>query len=364
MSEPTASRYQRIRLIVSMLELGVSLAALWGWNASGAAFWGRQTVLNVTSLFWIQIGLYAVGLSSFLYLATFPLHVYRSHFLEKNFGLSHQRWRDWCVKEIKQSLLSLFLFLVVVEVGYACIRQVPRFWWLWFAAFWFIMSFGLTKIFPTVIVPLFYRYGRVEDPVLVEKLKNFLEKEGCRLEGIWTINFSKETAKANAAMMGFGKNRRVVLTDTLMKHFSPEEIQIVVAHEWGHRKCNHLAKSLFLHGGINLLGFFLLGQALGRLLISPPYLGLTDPAGLPLFLFAFTLYGLCLLPLENGISRLFEREADAYSLKVTQARQTFISAMQKLAQKNLAEVSPHPLVEFFFYDHPSIGRRITFAEKF
>ncbi len=347
-----------------LLELLVTLAALLTWNLSGMAFRVRDFFLTKTSSLWIQIGLYTVGVSFFLYLATFLLHFYRGYFLEKTFGLSRQRLRDWVLREAKQGLLSLFLFLLVVEVGYACLRQAPRFWWLWFGCLWFLMSWGLTQLFPTVIVPLFYRYGRVEDPRLVEKLKNFLQQEGCRLEGIWTINLSKETNKANAALMGLGRTRRVVLADTLVKNFSPDEIQVVVAHEWGHRKCHHLVKSLVSQGGMNLLGFLLIERILHHLLVPPQYEGLTDLAGLSLFLLVFTLYGVCLLPLQNGLSRFFEREADAYALRATHAKQEFVSAMQKLAQRNLAELSPHPLVEFFFYDHPSIGRRIAFAEKF
>ena len=298
MPETAASRYQRVRLTLSLVELFVTLATLWVWTFFGMAWGARDAVLTLTPSRWIQIGLYAMGLSLFLYLVTFPLHVTQGYFLEKAFGLSQQRLRDWFLREAKQGILSLLLFLIVVEIGYACIRQVPRFWWLWFGLFWFVMSFGLTKIFPTLIVPLFYRYSRIEDPVLVEKLTHFLEKEGCRLEGIWTIDFSKETTKANAAMMGLGKSRRVVLTDTLIKQFTPEEIQTVVAHEWGHRKYRHLVKSLLFNGGINLFGFFLLGKALSRILVPPGYLGLTDLAGLSLFLFTFTLYGFCLLPLQ------------------------------------------------------------------
>ena len=364
MSETAAHRYQRIRLTLVLLELLVTLQALLVWNLWGIAFRVREGIETLASSIWIQVAVYTAALSFFLYLSTCLLHFCRSYYLEKAFDLSRQRLREWLWREVKGGLLSLSLFVFSVEVGYACIRHSSRFWWLWFGFFWFLMSWGLTQFFPTFIVPLFYRYGRVEDPALVERLKDFLQQEGCRLEGIWTINLSKETTKANAALMGLGRSRRVVLGDTLVKNFSPEEIQVVVAHEWGHWKCRHLVKSLFFSGAVNFFGFFAMGKILRHLLVPPRYTGLTDPAGLSLFLFAFTLYGVFLLPLQNGLSRFFEREADAYALRVTRARETFISAMQKLALTNLADLRPNPWVEFLFYDHPSIGKRIAFAEKF
>ena len=364
MSEGQAKRYQRIHLFLTLLELALTLGALVVWTAFGLAFRIRDLLLTLLPSVWIQTAVYAMTLSLFLYLVTFALHFYRGYLLENLFSLSTQRLRDWFFREGKQVFLSFLFFLILVEVGYACIRWFPIYWWFWFGLFWFLTSWGLTQFFPTVIVPLFYRYDRLEDPSLTEKLKSFLEQEGCRLEGIWTINFSKETTKANAAMMGLGRAQRMVLSDTLVRNFSPEEIQVIVAHEWGHRKHHHLLKSLLVNGGANLGGFLCLSKILRGFLVPPHYQNLADPAGLSIFLLMFTLYGLLFLPVQNGLSRFFEWEADAYALRVTQARQAFISAMQKLAQKNLSEISPNPWIEFLFYDHPSIGRRIAFAEKF
>jgi STE24 endopeptidase len=86
-------------------------------------------------------------------------------------------------------------------------------------------------------------------------------------------------------------------------------------------------------------------------------------AALPLLTLWLGIYSLFTSPLGNILSRKHEFEADRYAVKRTGDLGAFISTMNKLAEMNLADRTPHPAVEFFFYSHPSIEKRIRAAEQ-
>jgi STE24 endopeptidase len=312
---------------------------------------------------WWVVGVYAilVGCASTLWFL--PWQWYGGFVLEHRFGLSNQSWWAWCVHELKALIVGGMIWVVMLEAWYAILRTTGPAWWLWAAAGWFVATAGLTRIMPTWLLPLFYKTQPLTDQVLKRRLLNLLERMQLPAMNIYTVAFSRQTKKANAALAGLGRSRRILLADTLVAHYTPEEIEVVVAHELGHHRLAHLRWHLVLGALSALVGFLVVdrlwrwvGPAVGQA-------SLVDVAAFPVVgLLVFGL-SLVLLPLDNGVSRRFEFQADDFALRLTRLVDPFISAMQKLAQQNLAEVNPPRWIEWLLYDHPSIVRRIRAAAQ-
>jgi STE24 endopeptidase len=184
---------------------------------------------------------------------------------------------------------------------------------------------------------------------------------------VYEWKLSEKSKKANAALTGLGSTRRIILSDTLLEHYSDDEIEAVLAHELGHHVRRHILKGILVQVGITFFGFWLINQVL-RFVIAKdwfPVLGtrLYDFANLPLIVLVATILGFLLMPALNAISRRHEREADRYAWESIPAIAPFISSMQKLADQNLAEREPSKFIECIFHSHPSIGERIAAAES-
>jgi STE24 endopeptidase len=189
-------------------------------------------------------------------------------------------------------------------------------------------------------------------------------RAGTRVKGVFEWKLSEKSKKANAALMGLGNTRRIVLSDTLLEQFRDEEVEAVLAHELGHHVHRHILQSIALQGAGIFAGFYLIHRTLDWLGPRFGFHGIADFANLPLLALVTTFFSLVLLPGVNAFARAMERQADAYALRAIPSRDAFISSMEKLADLNLAERQPHPWIEFIFHSHPSIQKRIAFAQRF
>jgi len=309
-------------------------------------------------------GLYFLGFALAFYVIHLPLHFYSEYMLEHQFKLSNQTLGGWLSDEVKGGVLGFCISLVLIEVIYCLLGRFPEHWWIGAGSFWLFVTFVLAKLTPNFIIPLFYKYQPIENLALKKRIFELFERCQTGLKDIYAIDLSRKTKKANAMLCGVGKNRRVVLSDTLLAHFNDEEIELVVAHELGHYKHRDIVKILFLSGAVTFIGFFLIHQyfryAVGAYHLS----GIDDIAFLPVVLCAFMLFGIVTGPILNGYSRRIEREADRFSIETTRKPKVFITMMQKLGEMNLADFDPSPFIEWFLYDHPPIGKRIAFALGF
>jgi STE24 endopeptidase len=182
------------------------------------------------------------------------------------------------------------------------------------------------------------------------------------VEGVYVFDMSKNTKKANAAFTGIGKSKRIILGDTLVANFRDDEIESVFAHELGHYKLKHLWMMLGIGTVSSFFGLYLTAKAYD---LSLPWFGfasLDQLAALPLLALWLGVYSLLASPLTNAISRSHERAADRYAISLTKNGEAFVNALKKLARINLADVSPHPVVEFLFHSHPSIEKRVRAIE--
>lgn len=307
----------------------------------------------------IAVGfIYAAGLE----LLTLPIDFWSSYILEHRFGLSNQTLFGWVWKRIKAYLVGGPLGLAMLLGLYSVLWFTGDWWWLYAALGFLLVTVVLARVLPVLILPLFYKVTRLEDVRLTERLQRLAEGTGLRIEGVYRLHLSEETKKANAALAGLGKSRRVLLGDTLLDGFSPEEIEVVFAHEVGHHVHRHIIKMVVLSVFLTAGGLFLVDQVLRRSAESLGYEGFNDPAALPLLLLVLTVFGLLMTPAQNALSRFFERQCDRYALKRTARPDAYRSAFCKLARMNKSDPDPNPFVVWLLYDHPPIRERLALAK--
>ena len=227
---------------------------------------------------------------------------------------------------------------------------------------WIGISVVLARIFPTVLLPLFYKTTPLQDDALVERLLKLCQRVGLPALGVFRVDLGVETRKANAALAGVGSTRRVLLADTLLSQFTPEEIEGVLAHELAHHHYRHIMKSLALSAVGSWLVLLLTDAAARRWTGSWGVSGLSDIAGFPLLALWLSLLNLIGLPLQNGISRYFEWQSDRFAVETTKQPKAFADALRRLGQLNLADPNPPWWMIWLFYDHPPITERIRAAE--
>lgn len=363
-TSPEAKRYQRIKIRLFLINLAFSLTALLIIILSGFSVWLKRTLSNAAANNMALNGLYLIGLSLMLYVAGFPLEFYEGFVLEHQFKLSNQSLADYLKDNFKKSIISLIIALIAIEVLYLFLARFTSFWWILAAAGWFFFTVILSKITSNVFIPLFYKYIPLKDEVLRNKIQEMFANTLTPLKDVYVINFSSKTKKLNAALVGFGKNRRVILTDNLLGELSTDEILCIAAHELGHYKNRDTLKIIIFSAILTTILFFLSDIALRRSFLFFGYTSIADIAGFPLFALIMCILGLFCQPLQNTFIRRLEVRADRYSLRLTQTPEAFISMMEKLSAKNLADMNPGKLAELILYDHPPIAKRIKLAEEF
>lgn len=296
------------------------------------------------------------------YLLEFPLNFCQSYTLEHKFSLSTQGINDWLKDQLKAGILSCIIGSILVASFYLILHNFPDSWWLVVSAFWILFSIVLTKVMPIIIIPIFFKYKKLSDEALRDRIMKLAQKMKVKLIDCFEIDFSKKTLKGNAAFVGIGGTRRVILADTLKDKYSYDEIEVILAHEFAHYQLKHLLKMILVSSFSTLVIFYLIFKTSGYVLNLFGLVSLSDIAALPVVLIYFMFFGIITQPLEAFISRSFERSADSLALETTGLKDAFISMMNKLGQQNLADRKPHPIIKFFFFDHPPIDERIKSAE--
>ncbi|MFZ0804137.1 MAG: M48 family metallopeptidase [Terriglobales bacterium] len=360
---PEARRYNRIRRWLGIADFLLGLLFLLvllftGWNGTLRDFALHGAFEHYAfAVFLYVLMLMLIGKALGLGLDYYGFR------LEHRFNLSNQKLRAWAFDEIKGLLVGVVLGTVVVELLYFIIRQAPQYWWLMAWAAFLGLFVLLAQLAPVVLFPIFYKFEPLQNEELKSRLVKLSEAAGTRVRGVYKWHLSEKSKKANAALTGLGNTRRIILADTLLEHYSPDEIEAVLAHELGHHVHKHILKSIAVRAGITLAGFWaanwLLHYAMERWHVFET---LSDFANLPLLVLVSTVLSFLLLPALNAFSRYNERQADRYAFQSIASIQPFISSMNKLAEQNLAERSPSKWVEWFFHSHPAISRRVAAAE--
>lgn len=357
---PDATRYHRLLLACSLASLALTAGYLLAVLLTGAGHALARGAAAVTASVSVQLALVALGLAVAHGVLVFPLAWTRAWWLPRRYGLLHQPWRAWLSDRAKAALIGGVLGLAALEVIEALLR-LTSWWWLGAAAVFLLAQAALAFVLPVWIVPLFYRLRPLEDAPLRERLLALARRARVPAVDVQVADQARRSRTANAAVVGLGRTRRILLFDTLLSGFTPDQIEAVLAHELGHHAHGDVPRGLAMQGALTAATFWLADRLLHAGVAPFGLAGPGDPAGVAWLALVLLLLGLAALPLGNAFARRLEREADDFALATTGNPAAFIGALERLGDLNLAERRPSRLKEFVLYSHPALDRRIARA---
>lgn len=323
----------------------------------------RSVAYGIAQPWALALLIYAVILGLIMKAVSLPLDYLDGFWLEHRHGLSKQTLGAWLKDELKGLLIGGLLGALALELIYGAIRMWPRHWWLVAATVFAGFIVLLANLAPVLLLPAFFKLQPLNNPGLEDRLRRLAESAGARVKGVYEWKLGEKTRKANAALTGLGNTRRILLADTLLENFSEDEIEAVLAHELGHQVHADMWRGLAVQTAATFLGLYVIHLVLGRWSVPLGFRGASDFANLPLLALVTLCVSLPLLPVVNGFSRRAERAADLFAIRSVGQPAVFASALERLAVINLAERKPHRWIEFMFYSHPSIARRIEFIQR-
>lgn len=299
-----------------------------------------------------------------LFLLYLPFNFYRGFILPHQFGLSTQTAPGWLNDWLKSVLIALATDGLLWTGFYSLMRLFPRRWPIPGGALLLLFSVIVVLLTPTLITPLFYNVHPLADPTLRGRILTLAERAGMPVNNVYVIDASAKTTEVNAYFTGFGQARRIVLYDTLLTGYTPDQIEVVLAHEMGHWYYHHTLWAVLGMGAASWLGLFglrwLLQQTWQRLGLRAP----TDVAGLPYLMAVIFIASFLSRPVQNIISRYGEAQADRFALTISQKPAAFITLFEQFAEQNLSLTDPPIWEKLIFDTHPSIAERIRMAELF
>lgn len=368
-NEDKATRYHRLKRRAELFSTGAAGLALLSLVLTGGAQRLREAGSHGAILLpsgYEEAGTVlgvAILLTLLLHTIELPFAYFQGFSLEHRYGLSNESRTQWIRDQVKGLLLALVLGAAGASIVYWTIRLTPDWWWVLSSVIFTVVIIGLVQLAPVVLLPLFYTFKPLDRPALVERLVALAERARTSIAGVYEWALSAHTKKANAALAGMGRTRRILLSDTLLADYSDDEIEVVLAHELSHHVHHDLWRGVALQAALLFVGFFIASRALATFAERLALRGVDDPAGLPLLMLVAGAVSFFFLPVANAMSRSHERRADQYALDTTRQPAAFISAMKRLSQQNLAEEHPSRLVQWLFYSHPPIRERIDAAER-
>lgn len=359
-----AREYARIRrrLYFARTVAGLAILALLTVTELSKAV--RTAIEERTTNQWLVVLIYVVLFGVAAEILSFPLSAYSGWHLPRKYGLSHQSFGSWLADGAKGLLIGGALGLGMVELLYFGLRHLPNWWWLVGGVVYLLFTIVLANLAPVLIMPLFNKFTPIADEELRDRILRLAERAGTRVRGVFSIDFSRRTNTANAFVTGIGNTRRIVLGDTLIDNYTPEEIEVVMAHELGHHVHGDIWRGLAFETVATLVGLFIANLLLHAGVDAFGYRSVSDIATFPMLVLILTLFGLVTMPLTNAYSRAREYAADDYALRLTGDAPAFITAMQRLGNQNLAEPEPPRWVVLLFYSHPPVPDRVRHAEAF
>ena len=310
----------------------------------------------------VRVLVFLLGVHLVLALVMLPLGYYGGYVLPRAFGLGRQSRRAWLVDWLKATLLSSVLGAVVASVFVWTVVGAGSNWWWVFGAFATLAGLVLVFATPYVLVPLFFKMRPLADAVAVERIHALVNRAGTPVRDVCSLDFSRRTAEANAAVIGLGRSRRVVIADTLLAEFPPGEVDAVVAHELGHHVHSDVQRLLLGNAVLIWVGLFAASRlsAAALPLLSLPSLAYVP--GYPMLLFVVELFFLVVSPLLNWWSRHLESGADRFALRLTGNPAAFAAAMRRIGSQNLIELRPPTWATVLLATHPPLYRRIRLAQ--
>lgn len=340
-----ADAYAAVILLFVLFSGVLPQTFAWFVQHLGQSVWAMAAFLFVTGV--------AVSLPGW------PVDWFEQFRLEARFGFNTTTLKIWWLDRVKGLLLALALGYPLLVLILKCVEWAGAHWWLW--AWGALMGFQLLMLVlaPVLILPLFNKFTPLPEGSLRDRLVKLAQRTNFRTQNIQVMDGSKRSRHSNAFFTGFGRFRKIVLFDTLVAQLSEPELEAVLAHEIGHYKKKHIPKLLAWSAVSSLIGFYIVAwlgpqyafnRAFGfwPLNIAPALLLFGLLAGTVTFWFS---------PLAHWWSRRHEYEADAYAVQVMNESASLTGALRKLSEKNLSNLTPHPVYSAFYYSHPTLLER-------
>ena len=367
MNEDRATRYHRSRRRTALASAAVGVALLAVLAFSGRsrdlAEWASAAAAPIGRPFSSAsaVALYVIVLAVGWELLSFPFEFYRTFLLDRRYGLTSEPVSAWLIDHVKALALGLAFTLGAALAVFGAIHLSPSWWWLIATGGFVVAVVAIAGIAPIWLMPIFYRFRPLDREPLRDRLVALSTRAGVRVLGAFEWGLGEKTSRANAALVGAGRTRRILVSDTMLKDYSDDEIEVILAHELAHHVHHDIWTTLALE--TVLVATALYGAHLAATFGSATlgFAGPTDMAAAPLMILAAGAVSLLLAPLSNAWSRRNERRADRFALQMTERSTAFVSAMKRLGAQNLAEERPSRLVYWFFHTHPTIEQRISAA---
>ena len=347
--------------VVTMFDTALLIAILF----SGVLPWafGKSAAAFGTSVFAVAGFLFGVGIA--LSIVSLPFGWYAQFRLEERFGFNTTATTTWVLDRLKGLLLATLLGFPVLALVLNLIEWTGPSWWIWAAVLVIAFQLLLMLVAPAVIMPLFNKFTPLPEGSLRERLFALASRTDFPTRSIEVMDGSKRSQHSNAFFTGFGHFRKIVLFDTLVAQLTEPELESVLAHEIGHYKLHHIIKTMAASIVGEVVGFGAVAwlarqQWFYRAFGFEHHVGFAAANVAPAMLLGGLLAGTItfwISPVVHIWSRRFEYDADAFARVTTGEAQSLIEALRKLTQKNLSNLTPHPLYSSFYYSHPTLLER-------
>ena len=354
-------KYEIRKLAVAAAAFSVDAAVLAIVLISGWTFRLRDYSQSLGAGNVVSVLIYTAVIGAGIAVIQMPLSLYSGYILEHQAGLSRQTLSGWAKDYGIGLALGGVVGLAATELVYFLMRLAPETWWFYASVAFILFVVVMANLAPVLLLPLFFKFKPVEDPELTRRIQRLSQRTKTKLCGLFEWALGEKTRKANAAVVGWGNTRRIIVSDTLLRNFSAEEIDVIMAHELCHHVRNHVWRAIAIQAALVFSTLYVIHLCLTHFSPALGFTSVSDIANFPFVVLLATGLSLLALPGVNAFSRRLERDADLYALHVTGDALAFVSGMEKLARLNLARTSPNPIIEFVFYSHPSIEKRIRMA---
>jgi STE24 endopeptidase len=332
--------------------------------ASGMSARMRQCAERVLQRAFLQRLVFGAALIALLSVLTFPWAIYTDFVREHQYGLANQNFAGWAGEAAIDTAITVVFGSLLFAVVYGVIRRTAQ-WWLWGTGVVMVFMVIGALIFPVYLAPLFNEYKPVSDARVRSEVLAMARAYGVPAQEVYEFNASKQHKRISANVAGLAGTMRIALNDNLLQRASIEEVRMVMAHEIGHYVLNHVYKGLVFSGLVLLLMFWLARSALRAVLArwggTWGLKGEADMAAAPILIAAFSVLALLAMPINRGLTRVQEVEADRFGLAASREPDGFAAAALKLGEYR--KMAPTPLEEVLFYTHPSGARRIQNAMR-
>ncbi len=292
---------------------------------------------------------------------TLPGALYRTFVIEARYGFNRTTFGTFVLDQLKTALLAIALGAPLLAGVLWFFEQAGSFAWLYSWLLVVIVQLAIMFVAPVWLMPLFNKFEPLEEGELRAAIEGYARQHSFGLEGIYTMDGSKRSTRANAFFTGFGRHRRIVLFDTLVEKHTTPELVAVLAHEMGHYRLRHIPLGVAVSIATSGLMFYLLSFFIGNPGLSAAFGmdAVSIYSSLLFFGFLFTPIDSVLGFLGNVLSRHHEFSADAFAARTTATPEALIDGLKRLSVDNLSNLTPHPLCVALHYTHPPVLQRIA-----